>query len=62
MQLEVETSCVHHFKYVGSQKDCAPCKHYFCSDFLLFRAFRDGPVPAARHAQPQLNILILHCF
>lgn len=36
MQLEVEASCVHHFKYVQSYKDVAQCKQHFCSDFTLF--------------------------
>lgn len=37
MQLEVKTTCVHHFKDVQSWRDVAPCKQHFCSDFLLFK-------------------------
>lgn len=37
MQLEVETSGVHHFKDVQSWSDVAPHKQHFWLDFLLFR-------------------------
>lgn len=36
MQLEVETSCVHHFKDVQPWRDVAPHKQHFCLVFLLF--------------------------
>lgn len=61
MQLEAETSCVHHFKYVRSRRDAAPRKQHFCSDFLLFRALRDGPAPSARCSQWRLHISIPYC-
>lgn len=37
MQLEVETSSVHHFKDVQSWSDVAPHKQHFWSDSPLFR-------------------------
>lgn len=62
MQLELETSCVLHFKYAQLQRDVAPYEQHFCSDFLLFRVLGDGPAPTARCSQRQLNILILYCL
>lgn len=62
MPLEVETSCVHHFKDVQPWRDVAPYKQNFCLDFLLFSYSRMDQyllqhTPTAEHFYPALLMI-----